>query len=259
MYSKVSNLRLIKLFLFIILIIFLWNVSFANSWEIIEEKTKTIKQLKKDIEVLQSKKVINFSIFEKFKMEHWELQNYFSKNLISENISDIEKIVSNYKINKKVIESESNSKITKLLDLEKKLYNSLLPYIDKEKLDLYNMFVEKSISTMKNENDIKIEIKDNKKEIENKVSTIKDKIEENNKKQQEKLNNLLERKIKNKLLKFKDSKKIKSLSIKKQKLIFNLVLKKIIIKKEKTKILTDKQKKLYSIIEKVLLEIVEEL
>ena len=245
-----------------IVILFLSNYSFANTGETLEvkqEKPKTIKQLKENIEVLKSKKVINFSIFEKFKIEHWELQNYFSKNLISENISEIEKILSNYKINKKVIESESNDKLNKLLDLEKKLYNSLLPYIDEEKLILYNTFVKKSISTIKKEDEIKTEIKDNKKEIEKKVSTIKNKIEENNKKQQEKLNNLLEEKIKNKLLKFKNSKKIESLWKEKQKLIFNLVLKKIINKKQKTKILSVKQKNLYFIIEKVLHEIIEEL
>jgi len=245
-----------------IVILFLSTYSFANTGETLEvkqEEPKTIKQLKENIEVLKSKKVINFSIFEKFKIEHWELQNYFSKNLISGNISEIEKILSNYKINKNVIESESNDKINKLLDLEKKLYNSLLPYIDEEKLSLYNTFVKKSISTIKKEDEIKTKIKDNKKEIEKKVSTIKDKIEENNKKQQEKLNNLLEGKIKNKLLKFKNSKRIESLWKEKQKLIFNLVLKKIVIKKQKTKILSVKQKNLYSIIEKVLHEIIEEL
>jgi peptidoglycan hydrolase CwlO-like protein len=91
------------------------------------------------------------------------------------------------------------------------LYNSLTTYIDKDKITSYNIFVEKSLSTIKKEDEIKTEIKDNKKEIEKKVSTIKNKIEENNKKQQEKLNNLLEEKIKNKLLKFKNSKKIESL------------------------------------------------
>jgi hypothetical protein len=70
---------------------------------------------------------------------------------------------------------------------------------------------------------------------------------------------LLEEKIKNKLLKFKNSKKIESLWKEKQKLIFNLVLKKIINKKQKTKILSVKQKNLYFIIEKVLHEIIEEL
>jgi len=249
-----------NIFIFFVFIWFLWNFSFADSWESIEkEKPKTIKQLEENIEVLKSKKVINFSIFEKFKIEHWELQNYFSKNLISEDFSEIEKILTNYKTNKKVIDSESNDKINKLLDLEKKLYNSLLPYIDKEKLNLYNIFVQKSISTIKKEDEIKTEIKDNKKQIEKKVSTIKDKIEENNKKQQEKLNTLLEIKIKNKLLKFKNSEKIESLWKEKQKLIFNLVLKKIVVKKEKTKNLTPKQENLYFIIEKVLVEIIEEL
>ena len=248
------------IFIFFVFVWFLWNFSFADSWESTEkEKLKTIKQLKENIEVLKSKKVINFSIFQKFKIEHWELQNYFSKNLNSENISEIEKIISDYKKNKEIIEQKSSNKMIRLLDLEKEFYNSLLPYIDIEKINLYNTFIQKSFSTIKNEYEIKTQIKNNKKQIAKKVSKIKDKIEENNKKQQEKLNTLLEIKIKNKLLKFKNSEKIESLWKEKQKLIFNLVLKKIVLKKEKIKNLTPKQENLYFIIEKVLVEIIEEL
>jgi anionic cell wall polymer biosynthesis LytR-Cps2A-Psr (LCP) family protein len=56
-----------------IVILFLSNYSFANTGETLEvkqEEPRTIKQLKENIEVLKSKKVINFSIFEKFKIEH---------------------------------------------------------------------------------------------------------------------------------------------------------------------------------------------
>jgi len=126
---------------------------------------------------------------------------------------EIEKIISDYKINKEKIKStfKSSEKTQKLLDLEKKLYNSLTAYIDKDKITSYNIFVEKSLSTIKKEDEIETEIKDKKEKINEKLSTIKNKIEENNKVQQEKLNTLLKIKIKDKILKFKNSKKIKSL------------------------------------------------
>jgi len=56
-----------------IVLLFLSNYSFAHTGKTVEikqENPKTIKQLKENIEVLKSKKVINFSIFEKFKIEH---------------------------------------------------------------------------------------------------------------------------------------------------------------------------------------------
>jgi len=133
--------------------------------------------------------------------------------LLETDFLEIEKIISDYKINKEKIKStfKSSEKTQKLLDLEKKLYNSLTAYIDKDKITSYNIFVEKSLSTIKKEVKIETEIKDKKEKIKEKLSTIKNKIEENNKVQQEKLNTLLKIKIKDKILKFKNSKKIKSL------------------------------------------------
>jgi len=66
-------------------------------------------------------------------------------------------------------------------------------------------------------------------------------------------------KTKNKIIKFKDSDRIKKLSKEKQKLIFKLILKKINIKKDQSFNLTEKKLKLYSIIEDVLIEVIEEL
>ena len=244
-----------------IVVLFLSNFSFANTGNLSEEninKPKTIKQLKENIEVLKSKKVINFSIFEKFKLEHWELQNYFSKDITSEEFSEIKKILSNYKKEKELIKSSRNDELKKLLDLETEFYNSLLPYIDKEKIDSYKIFIEKSLSTIKKEDEIKSKIKDNKKEINKKVSTIKEKIEENNRIQQKKIDSLLKEKIKIKIIKFKNSEKFSKLSDKKQELIFKLILKKINTKKNNSTNLTGKKLKLYNIIEEVLLEIIWE-
>ncbi|MDQ7009292.1 MAG: hypothetical protein Q9M94_03305 [Candidatus Gracilibacteria bacterium] len=257
-----NKILIFNILIFFVLISFGLNTSFASSGKIIEEskeQPKTIKELENDIEILKSKKVINFSILEKFKIEHGELQNYFSKDLISEEFLEIENIISTYKKDKENINLSGENKINKLLDLETKLYNSLLPSIDKDKITLYNIFVEKNLATIIKEDEIKSEIKDNKKEIETKVSTIKTKIEENNKIQEEKLNNVLKLKIKIKIIKFKNSEKIKLLTIEKQKGLFKLILKKINIKKEESFNLTKKTLKLYSIIEEVLIEIIEEL
>ena len=256
--KKILNI-ILNIFLFFVFIWFLNNTSFANSWEILEtkkEEPKTIKQLKENIEVLKSKKVINMSILQKFKIEHWELQNYFSKNLTSENFSEIENIISKYNKNKNNIKISWNNKIQKLLDLETEFFNSLLPYIDESKIELFNILKEKSLSTIKKEDEIKSEISNKKKEINNKVSIIKEKIKKNNKKQEEKINSLIKTKIKAKIFNFKNSEKFSKLSEEKQKLIFKLILKKVKEKKEKTINLTEKKLKLFNLIEEVIIEII---
>ncbi|MDQ7022629.1 MAG: hypothetical protein Q9M97_03750 [Candidatus Gracilibacteria bacterium] len=160
-----NKILIFNILIFFVLISFGLNTSFASSGKIIEEskeQPKTIKELENDIEILKSKKVINFSILEKFKIEHGELQNYFSKDLISEEFLEIENIISTYKKDKENINLSGENKINKLLDLETKLYNSLLPSIDKDKITLYNIFVEKNLATIIKEDEIKSEIKDNK-------------------------------------------------------------------------------------------------
>jgi len=64
----------ISLLNILLFLLFIWiniNSSFAYSGQKIEQKQETIQDLKKNIEVLKSKKVIVFSAFQKFKIENW--------------------------------------------------------------------------------------------------------------------------------------------------------------------------------------------
>jgi cell division protein FtsB len=72
---KIYQLML-NVFLFFVFIVILQNNAFA-----LDDDKKTIKQLKNNIEVLKSEKVITFSEFEKFKQNNGELSDYFSKNI----------------------------------------------------------------------------------------------------------------------------------------------------------------------------------
>ena len=249
---------LLNIFIFFGFIIFLWNSLFAN---IEEDKKKTIKELKYNIEVLKSKKVINFSIFEKFKQTNGKLVSYFSKNLSEKDLLEIEKIITNYNFEKNNIQIKfkSENKNLELIKLKEKLYNELSVFIDVLKIDLYKDFVSRNIETLKKWVEIKKDIENKEKIVEEKVSTIKERIEENHKKEKEKLNILLKNKIKNKIINFKNSERIQNLWVEKQRILFKIVLKKIIDKKEKTTNITEKQMNLYTILEKVLEEVINEL
>jgi hypothetical protein len=140
--TKIYQL-ILNIFLFFVFVVILQNNVFAS-----DDDKKTIKQLKNNIEVLKSKKVINFSEFEKFKQNNGELANYFSKNISEEKKINIEKIIIKYNLDKNNIDNSDN-KTLKLIELKKKLYNSFRLFIDETKIDLYNEFVNKNISTLK--------------------------------------------------------------------------------------------------------------
>lgn len=246
---------LLNIFLFFVFIVLSSNSIFAS-----EDNEKTIKQLKDNIEVLKSKKIINFSEFEKFKQVNGELANYFSKSLSEESLKKIEIIIINHNSNKVNIQkSVDKNKTIELIELKKDLYNQFYFFIDESKIDLYNEFVRKNISTLEKWDEIKKDIESKEKIIEDKVSTIKEKIEQNHKKEQEKLDLLLKIKIKSHILKFKNSEKIQLLWKEKQKILLEVILNKILEKKTKTNKITEKQIKLYIIIEEVILEIIKEL
>ena len=250
----------ISLLNILLFLLFIWiniNSSFAYSGQKIEQKQETIQDLKKNIEVLKSKKVIVFSAFQKFKIENWNIKNFFSKNLKQEDLQKIEQIIRNYNEEKQKIKLSRENVIEKLLILEKRFYISLLPYIDQSKINLYKEFVQKAVETIKNSEEIKNKIKENKIVLSKKVSKIKKKIKQNNIAQESKLNNLLRIQIKLKIDKFKNSKKIQSLPKQKQKLIFKFLLQKIKNYRKKVKHPTNKQLKIYSIIEQILIDTIK--
>ncbi len=243
---------ILNIFLFFVFIVSFWNYWFALESN---DKNMSIKELKEDIEVLKSKKVINKSIFEKFKQSNWELSNYFDKNLSEKDLKDIGEIIKKYHLDKKNIKNSN-----KLLELKINLYKSFLPFISKNKISLFNKFIEKNISTIKKTEEIKNDIKNKEKIIKEKVLVIKDKIEKNHKREEERLKLIFRKKISEKIYAFKNSKKINNLSLEKKKNLFSVVLKRIqSIKKSKNKNFTEKQKYIISIIEETLIEIINKL
>jgi len=243
---------LLKIFLFIIVFTF----SFFR-WVLAdnaEDESKSIKQLKNNIEVLKSKKVLAQSVFEKFKQENWNLSNYFRKNLSKEEIKNIEEIISKYNENRKVIINQFD-----ILKLKRQVFSDLEKYIDKSKIWLYKDFVEKNIESQKKALLIKKDIEKKKKIIEKKVSSIKKKIIENHKKEEKKLKELLIQKIKQRVYALKNNKKIASLSRERQIKLFKIVLKKINFIKQNNKKLTQKQIFILTIISDTLVEIINNL
>ncbi len=256
-----KNQLILNIFLFFVFILIFWFNAYAE-WN--DDKIKSIKELKNNIEILKSKKVINFSIFEKFKNANWDLTSYFSSNLKEEEIKKIEQIISEYNIKKNLIIKENNTKENsekynkKLLEIKKELYFTLEKFVLEEKKESYKVFIEKKNITSKKNLEIKKELNNNKQILQTKVITIKEKIEKNYKKEQEKLDFILKEKIKKRILFFQNSKKIRYLSKEKQKILFEVVLNRI-QKIKNWKKHTKEKKKLLYILEEVLINTIQKL
>ena len=256
-----KNQLILNIFLFFVFILTFWFNAYAE-WN--DDKIKSIKELKNNIEILKSKKVINFSIFEKFKNANWDLTSYFPSNLKEEEIKKIEQIISEYNIKKNLIIKENNTKENsekynkKLLEIKKELYFTLEKFVLEEKKELYKVFIEKKNITFKKNLEIKKELNNNKEILQTKVIIIKEKIEKNHKKEQEKLDFILKEKIKKRILFFQNSKKIRYLSKEKQKILFEVVLNRI-QKIKNWKKYTKEKKKLLYILEEVLINTIQKL
>jgi len=247
-----------KLILFFISIfIFGFSYSFA-----LDDNKKTISELKNNIKELEAdKKHVNF-VFSASLKEYWGIKKFLKSNLSKENINFIILKINKYKAQKKeidaIIKLKNNTEEDlwkKVVELRKKLYIKIRPYILDSKIELFNKFIEKDILRIEKNYIISSNIKEVNKTLDKKVKTIKWKILENQINISEKLDYILEKKIRMKILIFKNSKNFKDLSDSRKKIIFKLVIKKIDEKLVKIDYKKDSKKILiYKMMRKILLE-----
>ena len=257
MCIKLNILKLInKLSIFFIFILS-FNYSFA-----LDDNKKTISELKNNIKELEAdKKHVNF-VFSSSLKEYWEIKEFIKNDLSKKDINFILSKINRYKLKKKEIDFiiKTQNKVEenlwkKVVEFRKDLYAEIRPYILKSKIELFNKFIEKDILRIKKNYIISSSIKKVNKTLNKKVKTIKWKILENQFKLEQKLDNILEKKIRMKILIFKNSNKFKKLSDERKKKIFKLVIKKIDETLMKMSNKQDNKKVLrYNIIKKILLE-----
>ena len=264
----------IKLLVLLITVVFS-NTAFWSSWIILQEESpnielgsaadedKTIKELSEEVKTIDQKQ-------EETEKEHDDLKkeiilsDFFRKDLTEPEKDKLNILVLEYKQTKEKLNREllvqsrklEDTKyiIHRLLETEKEIYKKLLHFIDINKYEEYKEFIKKDINLINQKSNLESEELKKEVIIQNKISNLKDKIEEHNDLLSAKLEQLVNQKIDEKLTELINKEKFKKLDKKSQiklfeKLINSIKAKKDILeeKENKTRLLF-KKIKLYSII-----------
>lgn len=225
----------------------------ASSWD---TSGKTIKEFREDISELKEKEVNLKDEWQVFIKEKWKITTFVRKDLEKDEVNELEDMLDTYYKNKKVVDLEIQGKNTQLEDTEElrkellslkiELYKSIVPYIDKLKLKGYLEYVRSNIKILEKNKIVKGEIYKEEKRLENRVSVIKEKIEENKEKLDVILEALVRKRLEEKINVIKTNKKYLVLSNEKKVQLFTITLNKL----EKKKIDLESITERYSIIEK---------
>jgi len=191
---------------------------YAQSWDILEEKS--IKEIKQNIEKLNSDRNLISNEYSEFKLES-DLSSYFKKLLSQEDIKSIEILITQYNqdfntLNQELLDKAKNLDDTtqlknQLLQIKKDLYLNLLPYIDQDKYQEYISFIRWDATIAKKQVEVKSEIITTKEIYNQKVTKIEEKIIENREKMALRLEKVVSVKIDEKIESMKNSDSFKNL------------------------------------------------
>lgn len=247
--------------------------SYSVAYESSTENWKTIKQLQENIKNLTVEQLSFKSKWESFRQENGKINDFIVSPLSEIDAKDIELLISNYYIWVELIEKsiEEKAKVLEntnelkreLLNSKIELFKKLVPYIKKDKLTDYLSYIKGNIEIEENEKNITDEIYRHQWIMDIKLNTIKDKIEENRKVLEAKIEESVTIKVDEKINKILENEKFKLLNTESQVRVFEMTFQKISKKKDilskiesKTTII-DKKIEIYTIVENKLKEVIE--
>lgn len=246
---------------------------YSVAYESATESWKTIKELQENIKNLTVEKFSFKSKWESFRQENGKINDFIISPISEIDVKDIELLISNYYAWLELIEKsiEEKAKVLEntdelkqeLLNNKIDLFKKLVPYIKKDKLTDYLSYIKGNIEIEKNEKNLTDEIFRHQWIIDIKINAIKEKIEENRKVLEAKIEESVAIKVEEKISKILENEKFKLLDTESQVRVFEMTLKKISEKKDilrkiesKTTII-DKKIEIYTIVENKLNEVIE--
>lgn len=244
-----------------ILFIALLSVVFLN---VSATEVVTIKELQQNIKVLEEKQ---WEISKKFSSDLWdiwEIQKFLKERLTETEIEEIKLIISNYnKSKEKITNDNDNIDDIKelLLELKKDVYKKLIPYIEQWKLEDYLDYIKNTVETFKQWKDLDNEIDKNRELLEQKVSLIKEKIKVHENELKNEIDELINKKIDEKINIIRNNEKFKFLVLEKRKALISKTIEKINEKLKNIDGTPENQKKIdiYNIVIQKLEEVLVEL
>lgn len=246
---------------------------FSYENEIALDDGKTIKELQENVKNLTIEKSAFKTKWETFRQENWKINDFIIFPISEDQIKEIEWIMNNYYLIVEGLEikiedfartlQNTDSLKEELISSKIELFKKLVPYIKKDKLNEYLIYIKWNIEIEKEEKNIKDEIFRKQSLIDLKITNIKEKIEENRKILEEKIEEAVTIKVEEKIKKILENEKFKALDIDSQRRVFEVTFEKIKEKKEilnniesKTTII-DKKIEVYNIVEDKLIEVIE--
>lgn len=193
-----------------------FNISYWNSWNIFLS-TPTIKELSSNLEKLKEESN-DFKIKNKeLKQDYGDLISFLKDDLTSIEIEDINNKLEDFIEKKKELDLKLKENISNFIDntplkkeilvLRANFYKYLAKYIKKEKKDEYISHIRFQIKSEKESKDLIEEILKNQNLLDQKVSYIKDKIEDHKEKLQSQIEEKISQKIKNRVFEIDSNQK----------------------------------------------------
>ena len=256
------------------------NTAFSSSWELnyswslvlnsAEEITstwtetinnkddiKTIKELKEEVKTIDEQKEISDKNLDTLKKEIL-ISRFFKTDLNETEKIELNILVQEYKktkegLNKQLSNQSQNLEntqetIKQLLENEKEIYKKLLSYIKIEKYEEYKEFIKQDIILINTNSTLESSIIKKETIIQNKVDDLKEKIKEHHNILNEKLINLVNIKIDEKLNELTQKEKFKILDQKSKIRLFEKLIDWIEIKSNTLK---EKENKTRLLVKKI--------
>lgn len=244
-----------------ILIFTLFSVIFFS---VSATEVVTIKELQQNIKVLEEKQGEITKKFSSDLWDIWDIKNFLKDNLSEKEVEEIKLIINNYNKSKEnIIDNNNNLEDIKqsLLDLKKEVYKKLIPYIEQWNLQDYLNYIKTNVEVFKQWKDLDYEIDKNKELLEQKVSLIKEKIKVHESELKNEIDELINKKIDEKIDIIKNNEKFKILDLEKRKALISKTIEKIKEKLNDIEVTTENQKKIdiYNIVIQKLEEVFSEL
>ncbi len=214
-----------RILLLIVAITFSLSFDIANSYDnelvVFEESQKSIRELKENINELDSDSKKLDDRLNDLNADY-RLKFFLRTDLSSYDIKQIKVIVDSYNDAKKNIESKQyvnarnldptiNEKKL-LLEEKKKFYSGLIKYIDIRFKKQYLEYIKHDVIISTQKSDVTTDIIRKKEILNNKVESIENKIKDHKKKLNDNLNKLIEKKIKEKIESLKNNEKFRLLN-----------------------------------------------
>lgn len=233
--------------------IFMWNTSFAESGQVIENKS--INEIKDDINQLHvDRNNINNELtiltqdnnFISYLVNNW----FFREDINKDELRNIEILIKNYDkkysdTNNLLLEKSKNledisAEKKYLLEIKKDLYQDLIQFIKHDRFAQYLTFIKWDASIVKRDNDIKYSLIQNKEVLTTKVTKIEERIETERKLMSDKLKRIVWLKIDEKIESIRNNEKFISLTPELQSRVIMKTIEKVEKRIQNTQLLNTK-------------------